>query len=82
MTADGKFYKLNSASNKKALALLKASTKETNLRGKVTGELNDGLIQDRAIELESVGRASACQSRRKNHDEAPERAARPPISRQ
>ncbi len=52
VTADGKVYKLDSAGNKKALALLKASTKETDLRAKVTGELNDGLIHVGAIELE------------------------------
>ena len=52
VTSDGKVYKLDSAGNKKALALLKASSKETDLRAKVAGALDDGLIRVSAMELE------------------------------
>ncbi len=52
VTADGKVYKLDPAGNKKALALLKASTKETDLRATVSGELNGGVIRVSAIGLE------------------------------
>ena len=50
--ADGKVYKLDEAGNAKALAALKASTKEKDLRAKVTGELKGEVIRVDSIALE------------------------------
>jgi hypothetical protein len=50
--ADGKFVKLNEAGNMQALAALKASTKEKDLKVKVTGELTGDIIKVSAIELQ------------------------------
>jgi hypothetical protein len=50
--ADGKFVKFNEAGNAKALAALKASTKEKDLKAKVTGKLDAGVIQVESIQFE------------------------------
>jgi hypothetical protein len=50
--ADGKFVKFDEAGSSKALNALKASTKETDLRAKVTGTLKGETIQVDSIELQ------------------------------
>lgn len=50
--ADGKFVKFNERGNAKALAMLKASTKEKDIKAKVTGKLSDEVIQVESIELQ------------------------------
>jgi hypothetical protein len=52
VTADGKFIKLNEAGNMQALAALKASSKEKDLKVKVTGELDGDVIRASSIELQ------------------------------
>lgn len=52
VTGDGKFVKFDEAGNAKALAALKASKKEKDLRAKVTGTLDDNVIQVASIEVE------------------------------
>lgn len=49
--SDGKFVKFNEAGNARALAVLKASTKEKDLKAKVTGTLDGGVIQVESLEL-------------------------------
>lgn len=49
---DGKFVKLDEGGNAKALAALKASKKETDLKAKVTGTLNGEVIKVESIELQ------------------------------
>jgi hypothetical protein len=51
VTADGKFIKFNEQGNAKALAALKASTKENDLKAKVTGTLKDDVIEVESIEV-------------------------------
>jgi hypothetical protein len=48
---DGKFLKLNETGNAKALATLKATSKEKELKTKVTGALDGDIIQVQSIEL-------------------------------
>jgi len=50
--ADGKFIKFDERGNGKALAALKASSKEKDLKAKVTGTLKDDVIQVDAIQVE------------------------------
>jgi hypothetical protein len=50
--ADGKFVKFNEPGNARALAALKASTKEKDIKAKVTGTLDGGIIQVEAIEIQ------------------------------
>jgi hypothetical protein len=50
--ADGKFVKLNETGNMQALAALKASSKEKDLKVKVTGELAGDIIKVSSIELQ------------------------------
>ncbi|MEZ5401622.1 MAG: hypothetical protein R2729_18255 [Bryobacteraceae bacterium] len=50
--ADGRFVKFNEAGNAKALATLKASTKEKDLKARITGKLDGGVIQVESIEFE------------------------------
>jgi hypothetical protein len=52
VTADGKFLKFDEKGNEKALAVLKASTKEADLKAKVTGELHGDMIDVESIELQ------------------------------
>jgi len=50
--ADGKFYKLNETGNAKALAALKGSSKEKDLKAKVGGALEGEVIQVETVELQ------------------------------
>ena len=50
--ADGKFVKFDETGNAKALAALKANTKEKDLKAKVTGKLDGEIIQVDAIEIQ------------------------------
>lgn len=50
--ADGRFVKFNERGNAKALAILKASTKEKDIKAKVTGKLSDDVIQVDSIDLQ------------------------------
>ncbi len=52
VTSDGKFVKFDEAGNAKALAALKASKKDKDLRAKVTGNLDGDIIAVESIELE------------------------------
>lgn len=49
---DGKFVKFNETGNSKTLGLLKASSKEKDLKAKVTGSLEGEVIQVESIELQ------------------------------
>lgn len=49
--SDGKFVKLDETGNAKALAALKASTRDKDLKAKVTGKLDGEVIQVESIEL-------------------------------
>jgi hypothetical protein len=49
---DGKFMKFDERGNAKTLAALKASTKEKDLKAKVTGELQGELIKVESIEIQ------------------------------
>ncbi|MFN7919209.1 MAG: hypothetical protein U0Q16_03880 [Bryobacteraceae bacterium] len=49
---DGKFLKLNETGNAKALALLKASSKDKDMKAKVTGSLDGEVIRVEAIEIQ------------------------------
>jgi hypothetical protein len=49
--ANGKFLKFDERGNMSALAALRASVKEKDLKAKITGVLKDDLIQVEAIEL-------------------------------
>ena len=50
--ADGKFLKFDEAGNAKALAALKASSKEKDLKTKVTGSADGDTLQVETIELQ------------------------------
>lgn len=52
VTADGQFFKLDESGNAKALAALKASKKDKDLKAKVAGTLSDGVIQVDTLDLE------------------------------
>ena len=52
VTADGKFVKFDEAGNAKALAALKASKKDKDLRAKVSGTLEDDVIKVDSINLD------------------------------
>lgn len=49
--ADGKFVKFNEKGNAKALAALKATSKEKDLKAKVSGSLDGDVIQVQNIEV-------------------------------
>jgi hypothetical protein len=49
---DGKFVKFDETGNTKTLAALKASTKDKDLKAKVTGKLDGDVIQVESIELQ------------------------------
>ena len=49
---DGKFVKFNETGNAKALTALKATTKDKDLKGKVTGTLQGDVIKVQSIEIE------------------------------
>jgi hypothetical protein len=50
--ADGKFIKFDERGNAKALAALKATSKEKDLKAKVSGTLKDDVIQVDSIQIE------------------------------
>ncbi|MGC9946126.1 MAG: hypothetical protein ABSF64_07125 [Bryobacteraceae bacterium] len=50
--ADGKFVKFDEAGNAKALAALKATAKEKDLKAKVTGTLDGETVQVESVELQ------------------------------
>ncbi|MCS7025967.1 MAG: hypothetical protein NZV14_14280 [Bryobacteraceae bacterium] len=50
--SDGKFVKFDESGNALALSKLKASTKDKDLKAKVTGKLDGDVIQVTAIELQ------------------------------
>jgi hypothetical protein len=50
--ADGKFLKFDEKGNAKALALLKAATKDKDLKLKATGTLDGEVIQVETLELQ------------------------------
>jgi hypothetical protein len=50
--SDGKFLKFDEAGNSKALAILKASTKEKDLKTKVTGSMAGDVIKVESIEIQ------------------------------
>ena len=49
--ADGKFLKFNETGNAKTLALLKAATKDKDLKARVTGTLDGDVIQVQTLDL-------------------------------
>lgn len=51
VTADGNFYKLDEAGNARALETLQQSKKDKDLKAKITGSLNGGVIHVETIEL-------------------------------
>jgi hypothetical protein len=50
--ADGKFIKFDERGNAKALAALKASSKEKDLKAKVSGTLKDDVLQVDSIHID------------------------------
>ena len=52
VTSDGKFLKFDEAGNAKALAALKATSKEKDLKAKVTGTLDGETVQVESVELQ------------------------------
>ena len=50
--ADGKFIKFDERGNVKTLAALKATSKEKDLKAKVTGTIKEDVIQVESIEIE------------------------------
>jgi hypothetical protein len=50
--ADGKFLKFDERGNAKALATLKASTKDKDLKAKVTGSFKDDVIHVESIQID------------------------------
>jgi hypothetical protein len=50
--ADGKFLKFDESGNARTLAALKKSSKEKDLKVKVTGKLDGELIKVESIELQ------------------------------
>ena len=50
--SDGKFVKFNETGNAKALAAIKATAKEKDLKAKVTGKLDGEVINVTAIEIQ------------------------------
>ena len=52
VTGDGKFVKLDETGNAKALAALKATSKEKDLKAKVSGTVKEDVIQVESIQIE------------------------------
>jgi hypothetical protein len=50
--ADGKFMKFDERGNVKALAAIKATSKEKDLKAKVTGSVKEDVIQVESIQIE------------------------------
>ena len=51
MLADGKFIKFDERGNVKALAAIKATSKEKDLKAKVTGTVKEDVIQVESIQI-------------------------------
>ena len=52
VTADGKFLKFDEGGNARTLAALKKSTRDKDLKAKVTGSLEGDVLKVQAIELQ------------------------------
>lgn len=52
VTADGKLIKFDEAGNAKALAALKATSKEKDLKARVNGKMEEGVIQVETVEIQ------------------------------
>ncbi|HUJ21854.1 MAG TPA: hypothetical protein VLX58_10050 [Bryobacteraceae bacterium] len=52
VTSDGKFLKFDEAGNAKALAALKASDKEKDIKAKVEGTVDGDTVQVSSVEIE------------------------------
>lgn len=52
VTSDGKFLKFDEAGNAKALAALKATNKENDLKAKVDGTMDGDVLQVKSIAIE------------------------------
>ena len=52
VTSDGKFLKFNEAGNAKALAALKSTAKEKDIKAKVTGTMQDNVISVQSLEIQ------------------------------
>ena len=52
VTADGKFVKLDETGNAQTLAMLRKSTKEKDLKAKVTGSMDGDTLHVDSIELQ------------------------------
>ena len=52
VTSDGKFLKFNEAGNAKALAALKSTSKEKDIKAKVTGTIQDNVISVQSLEIQ------------------------------
>ena len=50
--ADGKFVKFDESGNAKAMAVLKSTSKEKDLKAKVSGSLDGDIIQVTSIDLQ------------------------------
>jgi hypothetical protein len=50
--SDGKFVKFNESGNAKALAAFKSTTKEKDIKAKVSGTLQDEVIKVETIEIQ------------------------------
>lgn len=50
--SDGKFLKFDESGNSKALAALKATSREKDLKAKVSGELEGEMIKVASVEIE------------------------------
>jgi hypothetical protein len=52
VTADGKFLKFDESGNARTLAALKKSTKDKDLKAKVTGTVSGDVLKVEAVELQ------------------------------
>ena len=52
MTSDGKYLKFDESGNSKALAALKATTKEKDLKATVSGKLDGDTIKVESVSLD------------------------------
>ena len=52
LLSDGKFVKFDETGNAKALAALKATNKEKDLKAKITGKLDGDVVQVESVVLE------------------------------
>lgn len=52
VTSDGQFYKFDESGNAKALAALKKTSKDKDLKAKVTGSMDGNVIKVDSIQME------------------------------